>query len=295
LLTEDVPEPERTIRFLEREGATLFRGWPDQAARIAAHPVFATAKLDSLRPASLPAVLPPVLRPRPGARANLFGMTETAGPYCGARLDRDLPAVKHGSCGQPFAGIEVRIVDPEGGAVVAPGVEGEIELRGPSMMRGICGRTRTELFGSDGYYATGDLGRLDEDGYLWFSGRLDDMVKIKGATVYPVEVEDALRAIPGVAQAFATGLDRADGGREIAALVVSREARESLATALRARLSAFKVPTVWLVVADPAEVPLSPTGKIVKQELQRLLRTRGARTTHEPRSAGSERGTDRIS
>jgi putative molybdopterin biosynthesis protein len=54
-------------------------------------------------------VLPAAQRPRPGARANLFGMTESAGPYCGAQLDRDLPASKHGSCGRPFAGIEVRI------------------------------------------------------------------------------------------------------------------------------------------------------------------------------------------
>ena len=122
-------------------------------------------------------------------------MTESAGPYCGAHLDVDLPAVKHGSCGRPFAGIEVRIVEPESSAAVAPGVEGEIQLRGPSMMRGICGRTRDELFDAAGYYATGDLGRLDEDGYLWFSGRLDDMVKIKGATVYPAEVE-ARAALP---------------------------------------------------------------------------------------------------
>ena len=88
LLTEAVPEPERTLDLLERERATLFRGWPDQAARLASHPRFATADLSSLGPGSLAAVLPPAARPRPGARANLFGMTETFGPYCGARLDR---------------------------------------------------------------------------------------------------------------------------------------------------------------------------------------------------------------
>ena len=286
LLTEaTTAEPERTIRFLERERATLFRGWPDQAARIAAHPAFATADLGSLRPASLPAVLPHSNRPRAGARANLFGMTESAGPYCGARLDVDLPDAKHGSCGRPFAGIEVRIVDPESGAAVAPGVEGEIQLRGPSMMRGICGRTRAELFDAEGWYATGDLGRLDHDGYLWFAGRRDDMFKVKGATVYPAEVEAALRAIPGVAQAFVTdvaaqgGADAgADAGaREVAALVVSAAGHETLAEAARARLSAFKVPALWLVVADPAEVPVSPTGKIVKQALQQLLLARGVR------------------
>jgi acyl-coenzyme A synthetase/AMP-(fatty) acid ligase len=140
LLTESTPEPQQTIRFLERERVTLFRGWPDQAARIAAHPAFATADLSSLRQGSLPAVLPAAVRPPPGARANVFGMTESGGPYCGARLDTDMPAGKRGSCGRPFAGIEVRIVDPDTGEVAAPGVQGEILLRGPHMMRGICGR-----------------------------------------------------------------------------------------------------------------------------------------------------------
>ena len=71
-------------------------------------------------------------------------------------------------------------------------------------MRGICGRTRDETFDADGFYPTGDLGALDADGYLWFHGRLDDMFKVKGATVYPTEVEAALRAVDGVRQAHVT-------------------------------------------------------------------------------------------
>ena len=277
LLTEEAPEPARTLRFLERERATLFRGWPDQAARIAAHPDFAGADLSSLRPASLAAVLPPAQRPRPGARANLFGMTESGGPYCGARLDVDLPAKKVGSCGQPFDGIEVRVVDAESGAVTAPGARGEIQLRGPNMMRGICGRLRSELFDADGWYATGDLGRLDADGYLWYDGRCDDMFKVRGATVYPAEVESGLRSIPGVAQAFVTDVAGAGGAREVAALVVSKAGVETLADEARARLSAFKVPTLWLVVPDSDAVPMSPTGKVDKAALQAALRASGAR------------------
>ena len=65
-------------------------------------------------------------------------------------------------------------------------------------MRGICGRVRSDVFTVDGSYRTGDLGRLDADGYLWYSGRLDDMVKVKGATVYPSEVEAALRSVTEV-------------------------------------------------------------------------------------------------
>jgi acyl-CoA synthetase (AMP-forming)/AMP-acid ligase II len=277
LLTESMPEPGRTLRFLERERVTLFRGWPDQAARIAAHPAFATADLASLRPASLAAVLPPAQRPRAGARANLFGMTESGGPYCGARLDVDLPAAKHGSCGRPFAGIEVRIVEPESRQAVAAGGEGEIQLRGPSMMRGICGRIRSELFDADGFYSTGDLGKLDEDGTLWFAGRRDDMFKVKGATVYPTEVESGLRSIPGVSQVFVTDVGADGGAQEVAALVVSGAAAEALAAAARARLSAFKVPTLWLVLPNADSVPMSATGKVDKRALQELLRSRGVR------------------
>ena len=120
LLTEAEPDPDRTLRLLERERVTLFRGWPDQAAKLAAHPAFAAADLSSLGDASLGAVLPAERRPAPGARANLFGMTETFGPYCGDRLDTDLPPDEWGSCGRPFAGIEVTIAE-----------DGEICVRGP--------------------------------------------------------------------------------------------------------------------------------------------------------------------
>jgi acyl-CoA synthetase (AMP-forming)/AMP-acid ligase II len=275
LLTESTPEPGRTVRFLARERATLFRGWPDQAARIAAHPDFAGADLSSLGPASLAAVLPASQRPRPGARANLFGMTESGGPYCGARLDLDMPADKLGSCGRPFEGIEVRITDTETGRPVAPGVQGEIRLRGPNLMRGLCGRIRSEVFDADGFYSTGDLGTLDADGYLWYAGRRDDMFKVKGATVYPTEVEAGLRSIPGVAQAFVTDVADAGGAPTVAALVVSKSADpETLAAAARERLSAFKVPTLWLVVPSADTVPMSATGKVDKAALQALLRSR---------------------
>jgi acyl-CoA synthetase (AMP-forming)/AMP-acid ligase II len=268
LLTEATPEPARTIELLERERATLFRGWPDQAASLAAHPAFAGADLSSLRPGSLGAVLPPEQRPAPGARANLFGMTESFGPYAGDRLDTDLPPDKQGSCGRPFAGVEVRIAEPTG-------PDGEIQLRGPTLLRSICGRDRSTVFTADGWYPTGDLGRLDDDGYLWYSGRLDDMFKVKGATVYPSEVEAALRSIPGVTRAHVTDVSH-DGTHQVAALVVSTLDIAAIAAATRARLSAFKVPTLWLVTPDPAIVPLSPTGKPDKPQLQELLQASGS-------------------
>jgi acyl-CoA synthetase (AMP-forming)/AMP-acid ligase II len=275
LLTEAEPEPSRTLDLLQRERVTLFRGWPDQAAHLAAHPAFAAADLSSLGDGSLGAVLPPERRPAPGARANLFGMTESFGPYCGDRLDADLPAGKAGSCGRPFAGVEVRVVDPGTGAEVAPGEQGELWLRGPNLLRGICGRPRSAVFTADGFYRTGDLGRVDEDGYLWYAGRLDDMVKVKGATVYPSEVEAALRSVDGVRQAHVTDVAGAGDRREVGAVVVTDAHLDEVVAGVRERLSAFKVPTRWLLITDPGAVPLSGTGKVDKAGLQRLLAEQG--------------------
>jgi acyl-CoA synthetase (AMP-forming)/AMP-acid ligase II len=276
LLTETGSDAEKTIELLERERATLFRGWPDQAVRIARHPRFVSADMSSLRPGSLPAVLPPQMQHERGARANLLGMTETFGPYSGAPLDRDLPPDKYGSCGQPFEGIEVRIVDPDSSLEVRSGEVGEIHLRGANMMRGICGRLPERTFDVDGFYATGDLGSLDADGYLWFHSRLDDMFKVSGATVYPTEVESALMELEGVRQAFVT--DVADGERVlVGCAVVSDHPAQDLADLLSARISSFKVPQMWLVVPDDSEVPHTPTGKLDKPALQKLLEQRAER------------------
>ncbi|ADP83050.1 AMP-dependent synthetase and ligase [Pseudofrankia inefficax] len=295
LLTEAEPEPGRTLRFLERERVTLFRGWPDQAARLAAHPDFPTVDLSSLRPGSLGAILPAAARPAAGARANLFGMTESFGPYCGSRLDTDLPAGKHGSCGQPFAGVEVRVVDPATGEPLPPGAEGEIRLRGPHLMRGICGRHRANVFDRDGFYPTADAGVLDAEGYLWYRGRLDDMFKVSGATVYPLEVETALRGLAGVREAFVTDVADEAGDRHVAALVVvtpgatdgseAMAGPDGLAEQARSRLSSFKVPTRWLVVTDPAAVPRLASGKADVGALRRLLREQGVVRSRKVRPA----------
>ena len=116
-------------------------------------------------------------------------MTESFGPYCGYPADTDMPRSAWGSCGKPFPGMEVRIVDPDSGGPVAAGAVGMIQLRGPHTLRGICRRSREELFTVDGFYPTGDLGHLDDDGFLFYHGRSDDMFKVSGATVYPSEVE----------------------------------------------------------------------------------------------------------
>ncbi len=273
LITERQPEPASTLRLLERERVTLFRGWPDQAAAIAAHPDFPNTDLPSLKPSSLMAVLPPSARGAPGGRPNLLGMTESFGPYCGDRLDRDLPPDKRGSCGRPFAHVEVRVVDLANDEQLPPGRPGEIELRGRNLMRGICGHAREDVFTADGFYPTGDIGFVDADGYLFFSGRRDDMFKVKGATVFPSEVEAALHAVPDVERVVVVDLGAPPNVR-VGALVVlapgSGATVEDLAREAAARLSAFKVPTAWAIV-DVDDLPVMATGKIDKAGAQRLL------------------------
>jgi acyl-CoA synthetase (AMP-forming)/AMP-acid ligase II len=273
LVTEEVPEPETTLRLLESQRVNLFRGWPNQAEALARHADSVGVDLSALQPGSLEGLLPPGQRSQPGARATLFGMTEAFGPFCGYPADTDMPPTAWGSCGQPFPGIEVRIVDPDNGDPLAAGTVGKIQIRGPHTLRGICRRAREELFTSDGFYPTGDLGHLDEDGFLFYHGRSDDMFKVSGATVYPSEVERALRAIDGVENAFVTNVPGAAGERVGAAVVCADRTltADRLRSSARKLLSAFKVPTVWLLLESDDEVPRGATGKPDTHRLREML------------------------
>jgi len=160
----------------------------------------------------------------------------------------------------------VRIVDPDTGQPVPAGSIGMIQIRGPHTLRGICRRSREELFTPDGYYPTGDLGHLD-DGFMFYHGRSDDMFKVSGATVYPSEVEQALRGIENVVNVFVTEVSGAVG-----AVVISDSTVEALRAEARKRLSAFKVPTVWLLVESDDHIPRGTTGKVDVRRLRELLR-----------------------
>ena len=279
LVTEEIPQPQTTLRLLERERVTLFRGWPDQAEALARHADSVGADLSALRQGSLEAVLPPHQRAEPGARAKLFGMTEAFGPYCGYPADTDMPRSAWGSCGKPFEGMQVRIVEPDTGEPAPIGAIGMIQIRGPHTLRAVCRRSREDLFTADGYYPTGDLGHLDADGFMFYHGRSDDMFKVSGATVYPTEVEQALRTIDGVDHAFVTNLTGANGDQVGAAVVcdTATTSADQLRDAARKLLSAFKVPTVWLLLdsndASDDAIPRGSTGKVDARRLRDMLLT----------------------
>src|SRR5262249_49702401 len=146
---------------------------------------------------------------------------ETSGPHTAARRQdnaTDLPEHVRGSFGPPVPGMHHKIVDPETGHELAEGVEGEICVRGASLMDGLYKKERSQAFDEDGWYHTGDRGFL-RDGFLFFTGRLTEMIKTSGANVAPREVEIALEGMPGVQAAFVVGLPDEERGELVACVV----------------------------------------------------------------------------
>jgi acyl-CoA synthetase (AMP-forming)/AMP-acid ligase II len=131
-------------------------------------------------------------------------------------------------------------------------------------MEGYYGRERFEVFTEDGWYRTGDLFRVDDDGFYYFLGRRGDMIKTAGANVSPREVEAALRDVTGGLGALVLGVPDAERGQVVAAIVLAAPGEhpdvEQLRVELRARLSAYKVPRRFLVMA-PDELPMLSSGK----------------------------------
>jgi acyl-CoA synthetase (AMP-forming)/AMP-acid ligase II len=158
------------------------------------------------------------------------------------------------------------VVNPETGAVLPPGSTGELQIRGGSLMRGYYKRERADTFTPDGFFGTCDLVRIEPDGYMYFQGRTGDMLKTKGgANVSRLEVEDALRKVPGVAEAVVCGLPDPEGGQIVVAAVVPAARAQLTETAikdvLRDLIAPYKIPT-HIVPIDSADLLWTSTGKI---------------------------------
>ena len=280
VLFEERFEPGATLDLIERRRATHVIGWPHTARALVEHPTFAGRDLSSIRGGSFDDLLPAHLRVSdPARRATSLGMTESLGPHSIEPLDVELPEGKEGSFGRSVPGIEHRIVDPGTGAEVPAGETGEIWIRGYSLMLGLLGRDRAEVFEPGGWYRTGDSGRLDADGHLYFEGRMGAVIKAAGTNVAPREVELAIERLPGVMHAFVVGVLSDDGrGEAVAAAVVAKPdatlSGEDLRAGLRAELAAYKVPRHVAVFADQQDLPWLESGKIDLRTLRRLLADR---------------------
>ncbi|TDB74888.1 hypothetical protein E1264_40550, partial [Actinomadura sp. KC216] len=196
-----------------------------------------------------------------------YGCTETSGPVAMNRLSgRRAP----GSAGPPVPGVAIRLVDPATGkdTGAGSGAEGEVWVRGPGVMAGYHGRpAETERRVRDGWYRTGDLGRTDGHGFLTIGGRIGELIRRGGESIAPAEVEEVLRAVPGVADAAVAGRPHEILGEVPVAFLVPDSGGLDAArifAACRERLSYFKVPDALYRVD---EIPRSGLGKIERKAL----------------------------
>jgi long-chain acyl-CoA synthetase len=201
--------------------------------------------------------------------AEGYGLTETAGlgtfnPLFGTR--------KVGSVGVAAPGFEVKIVDALGESLPADEI-GEVVLRGPSVMVGYWHKPEAtaEVLDADGWFRTGDLGRLDADGYLFIVDRIKDLIIHGGYNIYPREVEEVLYEIPGVAQACVVGTPDEKYGQQVAAVITRAPGSELNAAEVerysRENLASYKIPRIIDFVD---ELPKGPSGKILKREIVKL-------------------------
>lgn len=275
ILTEHKFEPGDVLRLLSSERATYTTGFPHIGPALANHPDFARTDLSTLRDGYQQVLLAPELRVAdPTLRVAQLGMTETCSSHTWWPPHEPVPESKRGSLGVSAPGYEHKIVDGSG-VEVPTGTVGEICVRGTAMMRGMVGRERTDLFDTDGWYHTKDAGYLDDDGHLYFTGRIDDMIKTSGANVAPVEVEAVISQIDAVRIAYVIGIPDAEKGAVVCAVVVLNEGEgagsDELIATCREQLAAYKVPKRWVILSSADKLPYTTTDKIDKARLAQLV------------------------
>jgi malonyl-CoA/methylmalonyl-CoA synthetase len=202
-----------------------------------------------------------------------YGMSETmmntSNPYEGMRL----PA----SVGPPLQGTAMRVANAETGAVESePDVIGTLEVKGPNVFAGYWRdeeKTRAE-FTADGWFKTGDVGRIDRNGYVHIVGRAKDLVISGGYNVYPKEVESELDAVEGVLESAVFGVPHPDFGEGVTAVVVAKPgailSEEAIIESVKPRLARYKVPKRILLVD---ELPRNSMGKVQKNTLRKTFAT----------------------
>lgn len=200
-----------------------------------------------------------------------YGLTETAPVVVGNPMSAQR---RPGSIGVPFPDVQVRITDPDDPAVEVPlGERGELLVRGPQVFDGYKGLAEeTAAVFHDGWFRTGDIVTMAQDGFITIVDRIKEVVITGGFNVYPSEVEEVLRAHPGVAEAAVVGLPDGQGGEQVVAAVVMAGSADVDADTLRAHcrseLTAYKVPREIHFVD---ELPTNAMGKVLRREVAELL------------------------
>ncbi len=267
--------PERALELIERERVTNFVGVPTQAWDLMESPRFHdfdTSSLVAVGGGGAPAPPALVARVDSGFRRGRptigYGMTET-NAY-GPQNSGDDYVTHPTSSGRALPTLRVEVRDPDGVAV-PPGVQGEIWFRGPTLIRGYWNRPEATAEAIvDGWLRSGDIGRLDDEGFIYVEDRAKDLVLRAGENVSCAEVEAAVYEHPGVHEAAVFGVPHERLGEEVAVVVVPKTGATVDPDELRAhvaeRLAAFKVPSVIRVTE--ARLPRNAAGKVLKRELR---------------------------
>ena len=266
-------DPDLMLQLMGR-GATAMMGVPTFYTRLLAHPGLTKEATKTMRlfisgSAPLLAETHREWTARTGhAILERYGMTETnmntSNPYDGDRVP--------GAVGFPLPGVSVRIVHPETAQELPRGEIGMIEVNGPNVFKGywqMPEKTASE-FRKDGFFITGDLGKIDERGYVSIVGRDKDLVITGGFNVYPIEVETEIDELPGVLESAVVGVPHADFGEGVTAVVVLKKDatldEKQIIGALEQRLAKFKLPKRVIFVN---ELPRNTMGKVQKAELRK--------------------------
>ena len=266
-------QPEETLELMTRTRTTILLGVPTmlialcEAARAATE--LPPVRIAHVGGASVPLeVARDFERTFGGEVYEGYGLTELSGiatTYVGGQLR------KTGSVGFPLGGTELRIVSLDGEALPA-GEIGEVQLRGPSVIPGYWqdAQATADAIDADDWLATGDVGYVDDEGYLFLVDRKKELIIRGGYNVYPREVEEVLYGHPEVLEAAVIGVPHDRLGEEVAALVVPRPGAtpdpDELRTWSKERLAAYKYPRIVVVVED---LPRGPSGKILKRAIDR--------------------------
>jgi len=263
-------DPGKALEIVGRDHVTIFQGVPTMYAAMLHHR--SSADTSYLRTcisggASMPLEIMRGFEQAFGCMIlEAYGLSETSPVASFNHPDRER---KPGSIGTPLEGVEMRAVDGDGASVPA-GEVGEIAIRGPNVMKGYWGKPgATAEAIPDGWFRTGDLARVDEDGYFFIVGRQKELIIRGGYNVYPREIEEALHEHQAVAEVAVIGIPHAELGEEVGAAVTLKPGTAATPAELRAfareRVAAYKYPRhVWLV----GELPKGPTGKILHHEVK---------------------------